>query len=63
MKLNFSGNFFSVVRFGDPGFVDYLSCGHSVGLEINKFVYTSEASLQYQMMSMVIRVTHGFEQF
>ena len=46
MKLNFTGNFFLVMRLGDPRFVDDLGCKHSIRFEIDEFMNTGKTSLQ-----------------
>ena len=46
MKLNFTGNFFLVMRLGDPRFVDDLGCEHSIRFEIDEFMNAGKTSLQ-----------------
>ena len=46
VKLNFTGNFFLVMRLRDPRFVDDLGCEHSIRFEIDEFMNTSKTSLQ-----------------
>ena len=46
VKLNFTGNFFFVMRLRDPRFVDDLGCKHSIRFEIDEFMNTGKTSLQ-----------------